>query len=139
MLIDEIDMHLHPKWQWNIIKALSTTFENVQFIIATHSPIVLSSAKDINLILLDEKRSVTYLPECYGYAVEDVLCYRQESVSRPKNVKVVIEQINEFVDDENFNDAEKALVQLKNILGEENSEFKRMAGILEDAKIIWES
>lgn len=139
VLIDEIDMHLHPKWQWNIIKALSTTFENVQFIIATHSPIVISSAKETNLILLDEEQGVTYLPECYGYAVEDVLCYRQESMSRPKNVKVLIDQINEFVDDENFNDAENVLVQLKNILGEENSEFKKMAGVVEDAKLIWES
>ena len=139
VLIDEIDMHLHPKWQWNIIKALSTTFENVQFVIATHSPIVISSAKETNLILLDEKQGVTYLPECYGYAVEDVLCYRQESISRPRNVKVLIDQINESVDDEHFDDAEKTLVRLKHILGEENSEFKKMAGIVEDAKMIWES
>ena len=139
VLIDEIDMHLHPKWQWNIIKALSLTFEKIQFIIATHSPIVISSAKEANLILLDEKQEVTYLPGCYGYAVEDVLCYRQESMSRPKNVKVLIEQINEFVDDEQFEDAEKTLVQLKNVLGENNSEFKKMAGIIEDAKMIWES
>ena len=53
-MIDEVDMHLHPKWQWNIIQALRTTFENVQFIIATHSPIVISATKDANLILLDE-------------------------------------------------------------------------------------
>ncbi|MCM1056782.1 MAG: AAA family ATPase [Firmicutes bacterium] len=139
VLIDEIDMHLHPKWQWNIIKALSTTFKNVQFIIATHSPIVISSAKKTNLILLDEEQGVAYLPECYGYAVEDVLCYRQESMSRPKSVKVLIDQINESVDDENFNDAEKVLTQLKSILGEENSEFKKMAGVVEDAKLIWES
>lgn len=91
VLVDEADMHLHPKWQWNIIRALRTTFENVQFLIATHSPIVISSAREANLILLDEKQSVTYLPECYGYAVEDVLYYRQESISRPKNVKVLNE------------------------------------------------
>lgn len=139
VLIDEIDMHLHPKWQWNIIKALNTTFENVQFIIATHSPIIISSAKEANLILLEEDQRVIYLPECYGYAVEDVLCYRQESMSRPKIVKVLIDQINESVDVENFEDAEKALTQLKDILGEDNSEFKKMAGIIEDAKLIWES
>lgn len=139
VLIDEVDMHLHPKWQWNIIKALSATFERVQFIIATHSPIVISSAKEANLILLDEKQEVTYLPECYGYAVEDVLCYRQESVSRPKNVKMLIDQINEAVEDEHFEQAENVLKQLKKILGEDNSEFKKMAGIVEDAKMVWES
>lgn len=139
VLIDEIDMHLHPKWQWNIIKGFSTVFENVQFIIATHSPIVISSAKSANLILLDEKQGITYLPECYGYTVEDVLSYRQASVSRPKNIKVLIDQINEFVDNEDFNNAEKILVRLKGIMGEDNSDFKKMSGIVEDAKMIWES
>ncbi|MGN1142857.1 MAG: AAA family ATPase [Oliverpabstia sp.] len=61
VLIDEIDMHLHPKWQWNIIKALNTTFPNVQFIITTHSPIVISSAKKANLIFLDEEKNASYL------------------------------------------------------------------------------
>lgn len=74
---------LHPKWQWNIIKALSVTFPNVQFIITTHSPIVISSAKEAHLVLLDEKKQVTYLPDSYGYPVEDVLLFRQESGSRP--------------------------------------------------------
>ena len=54
VLIDEIDMHLHPKWQWNIIKALSTTFENVQFVIATHSPFLLSM-KGAKIYDLDEE------------------------------------------------------------------------------------
>lgn len=139
VLIDEVDMHLHPKWQWNIVKALSTTFENVQFIITTHSPIVISSSKEANLILLDEKHQVTYLPDCYGYAVEDVLRYRQESVSRPKNVKVLVDQIEEAVDMENFMEAQGALEKLKDILGEDNSEYKKMFGIIEDAKMIWES
>jgi len=139
VLIDEIDMHLHPKWQWNIVRALKATFANVQFVIATHSPIVISSAKEANLILLDEEQRVSYLPECYGYTVEDVLAYRQESVSRPKAVKRLIDRIDEYVEEENFQEADKALAQLKNILGEENSEFKKMVGIVEDAKVIWES
>lgn len=139
VLIDEIDMHLHPKWQWNIIRALRTTFERVQIIIATHSPIVISSAKEANIIFIDEKQEITYLPECYGYAVEDVLSYRQESTSRPKNVKALIDQINELLDDECFQEAERALLALKEILGEDNSEFKKMAGIVEDTKMIWES
>lgn len=138
VLVDEIDMHLHPKWQWNIMKALSTVFQNVQFIIATHSPIVISSAKEANLILLDGKQGVTYLPECYGYAVEDVLYYRQESMSRPRIVKMLIEKIDEFIDDGNFEEAEKILAQLKDVLGEDNSEFKKMLGIVKDAKMIWE-
>lgn len=138
VLIDEVDIHLHPKWQWNIIKALRTTFKKVQFIIATHSPIVISSAEEANLILLDDKQEVVYLPECYGYAVEDVLYYRQESVSRPKDVKLLIDKINEALEEEEFDEADKALEELRLILGEDNSEFKKMTGIVKDAKIIGE-
>ena len=43
VLIDELDMHLHPKWQWNVIKALEETFPNIQFIVTTHSPYILNS------------------------------------------------------------------------------------------------
>ena len=46
VLIDEIEMHLHPAWQWKVLKVLQETFPKVQFIISTHSPIVLSSAKN---------------------------------------------------------------------------------------------
>lgn len=137
VLIDEIDMHLHPKWQWNIIKALGAAFGNVQFVIATHSPIVISSAKEVNLIFLDEEQRIHYMPGCYGYTVEDVLFFRQESVSRPKVVKEIVDQIDALVDDGKPEEAEKRLVRLKDVLGEDNSEFKKMAGIVEDAKMIW--
>lgn len=138
VLIDEIDLHLHPKWQWNVIEALRKTFENVQFIIATHSPIVISSSKETNLVLLDNEQEVSYLPDCYGYEVEDVLRYRQESVSRPKKVKVLVQQIENAVDDIDFDTALVLLENLKTVLGKDNSEYKKMAGIIADAKLIEE-
>ena len=71
VLIDEIDMHLHPKWQWKVIGALRDTFPKIQFIMATHSPIIISSSRNVNLIQIDEKQKVHYLPEAYAYSVED--------------------------------------------------------------------
>ena len=62
VLIDEIDLHL-PKWQWNVIDALQKNFAGVQFIIATHSPIVISASKKANLILLDDAQDISYLPD----------------------------------------------------------------------------
>ena len=53
VLIDEIDLHLHPKWQTQIIGMLDKTFPNVQFIVTSHSPLVVQSAPDANLILLE--------------------------------------------------------------------------------------
>ncbi len=43
VLIDEIDLHLHPKWQQSVVPKLIKTFPNIQFILTTHSPIVIST------------------------------------------------------------------------------------------------
>lgn len=55
VLIDEVDLHLHPKWQRTIIGSLTKTFPNIQFIVSTHSPIILSGAtNDAQVIMLRE-------------------------------------------------------------------------------------
>jgi predicted ATP-binding protein involved in virulence len=51
VLIDEIELHLHPSWQRNIIPALKRTFPKCQFIITTHSPQVLSYIQPKNIYL----------------------------------------------------------------------------------------
>lgn len=54
VLIDEVDLHLHPKWQRVILSQLKRTFPNVQFIVSTHSPIIVVGAADFaQLVLLD--------------------------------------------------------------------------------------
>lgn len=53
VLIDEIELHLHPAWQREIIPALIRTFPNCQFIVTTHSPQVLSQIKPDSIYILD--------------------------------------------------------------------------------------
>jgi len=53
VLIDEIDMHLHPKWQKRVISDLKNTFPNIQFIATTHSPFIIQSLRAKELIILD--------------------------------------------------------------------------------------
>lgn len=55
VLIDEIDMHLHPKWQKTIIADLKRTFPNIQFITTTHSPFIVQSLKAREIINLDNQ------------------------------------------------------------------------------------
>ena len=64
--------------------------------------------------------------------------YRQESVSRPKKVKTLIDEIENAIDDIDFDKADAALERLKRMLGGDNSEYKKMAGIISDAKLIEE-
>ena len=55
VLVDEIDLHLHPQWQRKLIQFLSDTFPNTQFIATAHSPLVVQAASDANLVLLQRE------------------------------------------------------------------------------------
>ncbi len=55
VLIDELDLHLHPKWQRTIVQKLKQTFPKIQFITTTHSPFIIQSLKNNELIDLQGK------------------------------------------------------------------------------------
>jgi SMC domain protein len=85
VLVDELDLHLHPKWQRDIVPTLSKVFPRVQFIVTTHSPHVLQSMADVNLYVLRrdetsgeitvERSDVT---DFTGWTVEDILSVTME-------------------------------------------------------------
>lgn len=56
VLIDEIDLHLHPNWQRRIISDLQQCFPHIQFIATTHSPFIVQAAKKLNLIELEDRK-----------------------------------------------------------------------------------
>lgn len=51
VLIDEVDLHLHPQWQREIILQLTKVFQNIQFIVTTHSPIIVMGASNIAQVI----------------------------------------------------------------------------------------
>lgn len=131
VLIDEIDMHLHPQWQWKIVSALEETFPNVQFILATHSPIVISSCKNEKMILITDKQEVCYLPNAYGFSVQDVLMYRQGTSERPSEVKGWLETFEQAMEEERFDKAKDVLETMERMLGTEHA-------VVRGAKTEWE-
>jgi energy-coupling factor transporter ATP-binding protein EcfA2 len=52
VLVDEIDLHLHPRWQRTIMAYLTERFPNTQFIVTAHSPLIVQAATDANIVLL---------------------------------------------------------------------------------------
>ena len=52
VMVDEIDLHIHPSWQKTIIEQVARAFPNLQFIFTTHSPIVAGSVSSQNLICI---------------------------------------------------------------------------------------
>lgn len=53
VMIDEIELHLHPDWQRKIIPSLTRTFPNLQFIVTTHSPQIISHVQPDSIYLLE--------------------------------------------------------------------------------------
>ena len=56
VLIDEIDLHLHPRWQRGIIEDLGALFPATQFIATSHSPLIVQAAESANLVLLQKQK-----------------------------------------------------------------------------------
>jgi predicted ATP-binding protein involved in virulence len=78
VLIDEVDMHLHPEWQQIVLTSLTKAFPALQFIVTTHSPQVISTIKRENIRLLTENmagETIAVIPEArtYGRSNADVM------------------------------------------------------------------
>lgn len=79
VLIDEIDLHLHPKWQREIMRYLSERFTNTQFIVTAHSPLIVQAAEDenANIVVLrregDEVEIKQDFKAFHGWRVDQLL------------------------------------------------------------------
>ena len=131
VIIDEIDAHLHPKWQWRIIDALTKCFPMVQFIIATHSPIVISSAKNARLINLEEIGRVSYSEGAYGFNVSDVLDLKQGSISMPKVSAVYMAELETALDDGNLVAADQVVLNAEKEFGTDSPVYMELRDYLD--------
>jgi predicted ATP-binding protein involved in virulence len=90
VLIDEIELHLHPKWQRGIIPDLTRTFPNCQFIVTTHSPQVISQVKPEGIYILEkiDRDIVALRPESsYGRDSNRILEDLMDTPERPQEIK----------------------------------------------------
>lgn len=123
VLIDELDLHLHPKWQWKIVEALKTTFPSVQFIATTHSAVILSSCNNDHIISLGDDKNVTYRNSVYGLTINDIMEGLQGSNKMPKGVEILFEDFYKNIEEESYQKAGTILEQLKAEIGENNPEI----------------
>lgn len=96
VLIDEIELHLHPSWQQKIILILRESFPNIQFIMTTHSPHVLSTVDKTEIRIL--KNNLVEQPnlQTKGVASSDILEQIMGTYSIPIIVKEAI-WVNDYL------------------------------------------
>ena len=124
VLIDEIDMHLHPRWQWKILDALHSSFPKAQFIAATHSPIIISSFRDAKLLSIGQN-GVEELSGAYAYSIDDVVAYKQGSSGIPQELWQRKKEFEDAFYQRDKQNSQKALDGMKELFGEDNTEVKR--------------
>ncbi|MDE0205382.1 MAG: AAA family ATPase [Candidatus Tectomicrobia bacterium] len=85
VLIDELDVHLHPKWQRRVVRDLKETFPEIQFVCTSHSPFIIQSLEEGELEALD--RSGSQLLEYTNKSIEDIAEGVQQVESPQQSLK----------------------------------------------------
>ncbi|MGK0273246.1 MAG: putative ATP-binding protein involved in virulence [Cocleimonas sp.] len=125
VIIDEIELHLHPKWQQEILIGLQDTFPNIQFIVTTHSPQVLSTVdhKCIRQICLDEEGQPTIsIPtfQTKGVTSADILARIMGTNSVPEKIEeaVWLNDFSRYLKANNQEDLDSTFSKIKTHFGE---------------------
>lgn len=112
-LIDEIDLHLHPRWQREVMARLETTFPNCQFVITTHSPQVLGELKPASVMLLRDGELLGHPQATYGLSSGQILEEVMDVASRASDVKVQLDTIFASLEKGELSVARRLIVKLK--------------------------
>jgi len=134
VLIDEIELHLHPLWQRQVLKRLKEIFANCQFIATTHSPLVLGEveARCVRFLDRDDQGRVfcTVPNEAYGMDANRVLVELMGARVRTREMDDQLKVLFEQIDNEDFDAARQTMNLLRQKLGEHDPELTRASSLI---------
>jgi predicted ATP-binding protein involved in virulence len=122
VLVDEIDLHLHPEWQRKIISYVSNIFRNIQFIVTAHSPLVVQSAENVNLVMLEKDGDHINIRQQFGsfkgWTVDEILTelMGMDDKTMSDTYLDLMNQFDEALDEDNYEKAHSAYEGLDKIL-----------------------
>lgn len=130
VLIDEIDLHLHPQWQRRIVGNLEQTFPNCQFIATTHSPQVIGEVPHDKIQMIKDGK--VYSPaRSFGIDSSRVLEEVMDTRSRNAGVEDKIAKIARLIGDGKADEARAAIGTLSAEIGEDDPEITRARTLLD--------
>jgi predicted ATP-binding protein involved in virulence len=121
VMIDELDLHLHPRWQRRIISDLKRTFPQIQFVVTTHSPQLIGEALPREIRVLDHG-SVSIPPRSYGVDSSRILEEVMHTSPRNVDTKRLLSRLAELIDKEDMVGAREALKKVEENLGHDDPE-----------------
>ncbi|MXX91554.1 MAG: AAA family ATPase [Gammaproteobacteria bacterium] len=133
VLIDEIELHLHPRWQRKIVENLTETFPNCQFIATTHSPQVIGEVEHNRIHMIVDGK-VYPLNHSFGVDSSRLLEEVMDTDSRTVSIKKLLSNISEAITDDRYDEAHKLLDDLSSQLGDTDPEVTRIQTLLDFMK-----
>lgn len=123
VLIDEVDLHLHPRWQRIVVPKLQEVFPECQFVLSTHSPHVITHVRPESLFLITQNRNgiLAEKPsESYGKNVDRVLeDLMGLETTRPDAVDARLQTLFQTIDAGKLNAARTQIGSLKKLIGDD--------------------
>ena len=144
VLIDEVDMHLHPSWQQTVLGQLRQAFPRVQFIVTTHSPQVLSTVKRENIRVIGlnrEGQTIAEQPLAMTYGEPSGLVMHsvmQVDPQPPVQEKHDLQRLTELVDQGDYagTEALELTQKLNALLGEQHPQLQRLQRSIQRQKAL---
>ena len=141
VIIDEIDEHLHPELQVRVLKALHDTFPKLQFIVSTHSPLVISSVENSenNAVFRLEFKDGVYSHvelSTYGIDANSILEGKMETIVRPIDIDNKIKNIRALLADKKITEAKTELRELETKTNIQQTDLTQLRAIINRLEIL---
>ena len=119
VLIDEIDLHLHPKWQRQIVPALKKVFPKIQFFATTHSPQVIGECRPEEIVVVTPTGQKRPGPSGgYGRDSNWILECVMDADGRDPAIAARLKALFDDIEDERFDEARLKIAALREDIGE---------------------
>ena len=130
VLIDEIELHLHPAWQRRIVHNLTAAFPRCQFIATTHSPQVIGEVENDRIQIITNGK-IHSPSHSYGVDSSRILEETMSADRRTQDIKELLSEISQEVGKQRYESARGLLAQLIDRLGEDDPEVTRIRTLLD--------
>lgn len=124
VLVDELDVHLHPKWQRRVASDLKRTFPRIQFVCTSHSPQVIGELLPAEIRLFEDG-GVVIPRRSFGLDSSRVLTEVQGAEARDPEVGAKLHRLFKEIDEQHFAAAQEMLVELAGELEDDAPELTR--------------
>jgi len=126
VLIDELDLHLHPRWQRRVVNDLKRTFPKLQFFCTTHSPQIIGEVPKEEVMILGHD-GARPAPVAFGADTNWILRHVMGGEERNPKVQTLVTSVDDAMDEGDMQQAKKLLAQLRRKIGtDDEGEIARL-------------